>query len=66
VTSSAITRASGSDRANRSSLVTTKVAPSRQRFPQARPFAVATSQAVVDIDPVLGDTQPGETFPFGR
>lgn len=50
---SATTRASGTDQANRSSLVTTRVSLARQaaKVP-AHPGPVGTSQAVVDINPV--------------
>src|SRR3954447_16376305 len=63
VSSSAIARASGSERASRSSLVTTKVSPSPtsgQRLPQPGALAVGASQTVVDVKPSRIDPQSEE------
>ena len=59
VSSSAIARASGKDRASRSSLVTTKVSPARQAASASRSpgLPVGAGQAVVDVDPLDLDTE---------
>jgi hypothetical protein len=60
VSSSKMSRASGSDRASRSSLVTTNVSPARQACQcqcQTGPIAVGAGQAVVDVDAIITDTE---------
>lgn len=53
-----MSRASGSDRASRSSLVTTRVSPNgRQSFAQAGAAAVGTGEAMVDVDVLLIDAE---------
>ena len=61
--SSAIARASGSDRASRSSLATTSVSPPRHAanaWRRSRALAAGASQAVVDVDALGVDAQEGE------
>ena len=62
VSSSAIARASGTERARRSSLLTTSVSPlayRRQCLAQARTLTVGAAQSVIDIDPLGVDTPGG-------
>ena len=65
VSSSAIARASGRDRARGSSLVTTKgVARTTrcERFAQAGTLPVGAGEPVVDVDAVDGHAEPGQTL----
>lgn len=58
-----MSRASGSDLASRSSLVTTNVSPARQAaraLPQSGARTVGAGQSVVDIDALGGDAETGE------
>ena len=60
VSSSAMALASGSDRASRSSLVTTNVVPFAARgqgFAQTWPFPVGPGQSLINVDPVSGHTE---------
>ena len=61
VSSSAIARASGKERASRSSLVTTSVslAARRESFTKSRTLTIGAGQAVVDVD-VVGLDAKGE------
>ena len=55
-----MSRASGSDRASRSNLVTTKVSPARQAANASRrpgSIPVRAGQAMVDVDAIITDTQ---------
>jgi hypothetical protein len=68
VKSSKMSRASGSDRASRSNLVTTSgvAGPAgRQSQPEAGPVPVGAGQAMVDIDAVITDTQRLQTVALG-
>ncbi len=67
VSSSAIARASGTDRASRSSLVTTSVAGAARSecLAQPRALAVGPGQPVVDVDPPEIDTERGERGALG-
>jgi hypothetical protein len=63
-----MSRASGSEWARRSSLVTTSSSPARhrgERLPQAGPVAVRPAEAVVDVDPVGRDTEYVQGVAFG-
>ncbi len=56
-----MSRASGRERARRSSLEPTRVSPARaggQRLAKIRSGAGGAGQAVVDVDPVGVDTEP--------
>jgi hypothetical protein len=66
--SSSMSRASGSDRASRSNLVTTKgvTSPtSSQRQPQTGSIAVAAGQTVVDVDAIITDTKRMQAVALG-
>ena len=64
VSSSKMSRASGNERANRSSFVTTNVSPAARGHgqPQTRPVPVRAGQAVIDIDPIITHTEGVETI----
>ena len=58
-----MSRASGNDRASRSSFVTTNVSPAAaggQGEPQPGPIPVPAGQAVVNVDAVIADAEGGE------
>jgi hypothetical protein len=68
VSSSKISRASGSERASRSSLVTTRVSPARQAARASRrpgPFRVGAGQAVVDVDAIVTDPKRMQPVALG-
>ena len=68
VSSSAIARASVSDRASRSSLVTTRGVTGSTRcksLAQARTLAVGAGQAVIDVDPLGLNTQAEQRVALG-
>jgi hypothetical protein len=69
VSSSKMSRASGSERASRSSLVTTNVSPARQAArASVRPgrSRLVPGQTVVDVDAIIADTERMQTAALGR
>jgi len=66
VSSSTMSRASGTERASRSSLVTTRVSPCRQAARAWRsPVAVRAGQSVVEVNPLGVDAEGGEGILLG-
>jgi hypothetical protein len=63
-----MSRASGTDRASRSSSGTTRVSPARtacEGLVEAGPAAVGAGQSLVQVDPVGGDAESGEGLALG-
>src|SRR6266705_6606155 len=66
--SSPIARASGTERASRSSLGTTRVSPSRtaaRAWSRPGTGAVGAGEAVVEVDPLLGNAEFGQPLLLG-